>query len=222
MNNGSNSKMGMKWEIYKYNFRWSDWVSYIDGWIPKVSLSVPIIGYLLLFNDSISEHLIFNTLANEDIQNFGLGGIERLRLIYYGMFLLGISNFIYKLKKPHIFRFGTNITDYTKNCLDTFNYDRFFSMHEIIQRDGHFTLDGKYDTKEWDVFTAHSSNWEVSKNQYGGLLRSILSEHFFRSDIKRKNWLSICVIMSTLGYLLLAIPSLDIFIKVFITTFMQS
>lgn len=219
MSNIIQSKLKIKWDTLTYNFRWSDWVSYIDGWIPRFSLFVPIVGYLLLFNDTISNHIIFNTLANENIQNFGYDGIERLRFIYYGLFLLGISNFIYKFKKPHIFRFGTNITDFTKNCLDTFNYGRFLNMHQIIQVEGHLTLDGKYDTNEWDVFTTHSSNWDVAKKQYGGLLRSVLSEYFFRSDVKGRSWLLICVSFSTLGYILLALPSLDIFIKVFLTTF---
>ena len=213
------SKIRLKWTTLTYNFRWSDWVTYIDGWIPKFSLFVPIVGYLLLFNDTISSHITFNILANENIQKYGFDGIERLRLIYYGLFFLGISNFIYKFRKPYIFKFGTNITEFTKNCLDTFNYERFLNIHQLIQVEGHFTADGKYDTKLWEVFTKHSDNWDVAKNQHGGLLRSILFEYFFRSDVKRKIWLFICVSFSTIGYVLLALPSIDIFIKVLLTSF---
>lgn len=82
------------WQTFSYNYCWSDYVAYIDGWIPKLALSVPIIGYLILFNDKISEILIFKELANEDTLSFGLSGVQRLRLIYFGLILLGVSNFI--------------------------------------------------------------------------------------------------------------------------------
>jgi hypothetical protein len=54
----------MKWSTFSYNYRWSDYVAALDGWIAKSAMTVPIVGYLILFNDSVSEHLSFNTLAS--------------------------------------------------------------------------------------------------------------------------------------------------------------
>jgi len=206
-------------------------VTYIDGWIPKLALSVPIIGYLIIFNDKVSEMLIFKELANEEAFSIGLDGVQRLRLLYFGLIFLGISNFIYRLKKPYQFKFGTNLVDYTRTSLENCTLYDYMQMHGTIRSKGHLTTSGKYYDSEWDGFVEASTNtgegtdkvkrdgdWESAKSKYGGLLRGILAETFFRYDIGKRFWLSLCVLLSTLGYLFMLAPSLDLFIKVCIST----
>jgi len=220
------------WQTFSYNYCWPDYVKYIDGWIPKLALTVPVIGYLILFNDKISELFIFTEIANEDTLLFGLSGVQRLRLIYFGLILLGASNFIYLIKKPFHFKFGRNIVDYTRTCLELFSLGDYIQMHGTIRHEGHLTLDGKYYDSEWEGFLNTAKNagegtdyvkrdgdWDGAKSKYGGLLRGILRENFFRYDIKRRYWLSLCLLLSTGGYLLMLIPSADLFVKVCISSF---
>ena len=220
------------WSTFIYNYRWSDWVGFIDGWIPKFALFVPILGYLIIFNDSISEILIFEKLANETVNSPGLGGVLRLRLIYFALILLGVSNLIYRIKKPYQFRLGTNLVDYTRTGLEIFTLSDYVEMHGTIRNKGHLTLSGKYYDSEWEGFLDAAKNsgegtdsvvrngdWESAKSQYGGLLRGILNEIFFRYDSGKRIWLTICLSLSAIGYILLIIPSLDIFIKVINSTF---
>jgi hypothetical protein len=220
------------WSDFSYNYRWSDYVKYIDGWIPKLALSVPIIGYLILFNDKMSELLIFDEIANEDTLSFGLSGLQRLRILYFGLIFLGISNFIYHINKPRHFKLGTNLADYTKVCLEMLNLGDYSQMHHTIREEGHLTPNGKYYDSEWDGFEESATNtnegtdqvlrdgdWEGAKRKYGGLLREILAENYFRYDIKQRFWLSLCLTLSTIGYALLLVPSLDLFIKVCVSSF---
>lgn len=220
-------------QTFWYNFRWSEWVAYIDGWIPRFAFFVPLLGYLILFNDEITEIMHFQQLAGSSDLYKGLESGERLRLVYFGLIFLGVSNVIYRLKKPHIFRFGSNIREYTSNCLQTLTFGDFQRMHFGIREDGHLTQNGKYYDSEWDGFkkqvlnegegtdeVAITGHWENAKLMYGSLLRSILNEHFFKKDVARKGWLMTCLIISSLGYLLLVAPSLDLFIKVMVSTFM--
>ena len=220
------------WQTFTYNYSWSDYVGYIDGWIPKLALSVPILGYLILFNDSVSEIISFKHLAKEEINSFGLEGASRLRLLYFGLIFLGVSNFIYRIKKPYIFKFGTNLIDYTKNCLYIFTLGDYIDIHGTIRHEGHLTLSGKYYDSEWEGFLEAAKNtgegtekvirdgdWESAKSKYGGLLRDMLRENFFRNDIKGRFWLTVCLILSSIGYLFLAIPSVDLFLKVVVSTF---
>ena len=214
------------YSTFKYNYRWSDYVRYIDGWIPKLALSVPILGYLILFNDKISDILTFKTIINEESLSFGLSGLQRLRLLYFGLIFLGISNFIYRLKKPYLFKFGTNLVDYTKTCLELFTNSDYLQMSHTIQQEGALTSGGKYCEEEWNCFSDASKNiydseakgWEITKSKYGGLLRGMLNDIFFRYDRGRRFWLSTCLTLSSLGYILLVTPSIDLFIKVFIST----
>jgi len=219
------------WRAEVYNFRWSDWVRFIDGWIPRISIAVPIIGYLILFNDRVSDVVVFNRIANESIRVGGLTGIERLRYVYFGLVALGIGNGIYRFRRPFAFKFGTDIADYTRTCLEVFSFQNFLALHNRIRSDGHLTLDGKYYDSEWDGFRDDALNtdegtanvrrdgdWERACRKYGTLLRSILSENFFREDTSRRAWLLAGVIFSTVGYCLLAVPSIDLFIKVVLSS----
>ncbi len=216
-----------RWQTFWYNFGWSNWAVYIDGWIPRLSLSVPIVGYLILFNDTIGQALEFAHLTSKAVNAFGLTGPQRLRFVYFGLIALGISNFIFRLKKPFAFRFGKNMTDYIKTCLDVFTLQDFVRLHEQIRHEGHLTLDGKYYDSEWDGFLKSARNtgegtervkrdgsWDDARNSYGSLLRSILRESFFRQNTRRRIWLMFCVVLSSIGYLLLSVPSLDLFAKV--------
>ncbi len=225
------------WQRFTHNFCWSDYVPYIDGWIPKLALSVPIIAYLILFNDKISELLSFTELANEENLAIGLSGVQRLRFLYFGLICLGVSNLIYRLKKPYQFRFGTNLVEFTRTCLEVFTLSHYIQINDEIRHEGHLTLTGKYDDYEWDSFLKAATNtettfigsqnkwdgnWEIAKSQYGGLLRNILAEHFFRYDTGKRFWLSLCLVLSTVGYILMLAPSVDIFIKVCLSTFGSS
>ena len=82
----------MRFSAFWYNFGWSDWVGFIDGWIPKLSLSVPIIAYLILFNDAIGGLLRFDILIGSQNVGWGMSSGERLRLIYFALVFLGITN----------------------------------------------------------------------------------------------------------------------------------
>jgi hypothetical protein len=221
------NSLKLRWQTVVYNYSWSNWVPYIDGWIPRFSLLFPFVGYLILVNDEIAKVLQFHHLTGTEQYAWGLSAVIRLRLVYYGLFFLGVSNFIYRLKKPYAFRFGANLIDYTKTGLELFTLGDYVQIHGTIRHEGHLTLDGKYYDSEWEGICAaarnqgegtdkvvRSGSWEDAKRQYGSLLRSMLRENFFRNDTRGRSWLTACVLLSTLGYLLLAIPSLDLFAKV--------
>jgi hypothetical protein len=214
-----------KWDTFSYNYRWSDYVSLFDGWIARCSMAVPIIGYLILFNDSISQHLSFNNLANENLVWFGLSSILRLKLIYFGLIFLGAANIIYRWRRPFVFKIGTNRFDYVEKALEHFTVSAYIDIHGTIRHQGHHTLHGKYDDAEYDAFldlavgegpagAARDVNWAAAKSRYEGLLRAMLIENFARNDVKRRFSLSCCLALSLTGYLLLAIPSADLLIKV--------
>lgn len=222
----------MKWATFTYNYCWTDYSAYIDGWIPKFSLMVPIIGYLILFNDEFVQIFEFKRITSNNFD--GLSAKDRLHLLYFGLIFLGVSNFIYRVKRPWIFVYGENIIEFTKACLESMKYGDFLAFHQTIRREEHLTQDGKYYDSEWDGFVIaalnkgegtqevkRNGNWEDAKRQYGSLLRSILREIHFRNDITRRFWLSLCLALSTIGYICLIVPSADIFIKVIKSIFID-
>jgi hypothetical protein len=99
-------------------------------------------------------------------------------------------------------------------------------MHGNIQKKGSISIEGTYHDSEWDRFAdAANTNeewkdirryadWGKATKTHGGLLRSILKESFHYGNRQRRGWLSICVVLSTIGYLPLFIPGVDLIIKV--------
>src|SRR2546425_10048424 len=86
------SRLSIWWSTFVYNFAWSDWTAYIDGWIPRFCFFIPIVGYLILFNDRVVGMMEFHQLTREPYFDWGLTTSARLRCIYYALFCLGVSN----------------------------------------------------------------------------------------------------------------------------------
>jgi hypothetical protein len=217
----------MRWSTFTYNYGWSKYVILFDGWIAKCAMAVPIVGYLILFNDSISQHLSFNKLADENTLRFGLSSITRLKFIYFGLIFLGSANILYRIRRPFVLKIGTNQFDYVEKGLVHFTVSAYIDINGDVRHNGHYTLHGKYYDAEFDGFLdlalgkpgavgrdESTANWLAAKNKYEGLLRSMLIENFFRNNIKRRVSLSFCIVLSLSGYILLLIPSADLFIKV--------
>lgn len=221
----------MGWQHFIYNYSWSDYVVLFDGWVARCAVTVPIVGYLILFNDSISEHLSFNKLAHENLISFGLSSATRLKLIYFGLILLGAANLLYRWRSPFVFKIGRNEADYVENALRRFTAYTYVTIHERIRMGGHKTLHGKYDDAEYESFLDEAlgresgdpkgesiGDWTAAKNKYENLLRSMLIENFFRNDIRKRFSLTACVVLSLLGYSFLLLPSFDLFAKVLVVS----
>lgn len=221
-----------KWTTFLYNFGWSDYVDELDGWIPRLSFAVPIVGYLILFNDSIAKNLTFLELTSGH-SALGLSGDARLKLLYLGLVLLGLANIIYRWRRPYVLRNAHDLDSYVEMGLRNFTVLTFMDLHERIRYSGFdpYTRHGKYYDAEWDAFLDHAigedtgnrvlgrnpktAHWVEAKAKYEGLLRSILTETFFRENTRvRRGWLITSLTIVAIGYILLAVPSLDLFVKV--------
>jgi hypothetical protein len=121
--------MQMRWTTFAYNYGWSNYVFLFDGWIAKCAMAVPLIGYLILFNDTVSQHLSFNKLASENVVGFGLSSVARLKFIYFGLILLGSANFLYRLRRPFVFKVGTNQFEYVEKALRHFTVSAYININ---------------------------------------------------------------------------------------------
>ncbi len=228
------NRLSVWWSTFIYNFAWSDWVEYIDGWVPRFSFFFPLVGYMILFNDQISAVIQFKTITHQSTYAWGLSAETRLHLVYYALFFLGVSNFLYRFKKPYAFRFGRDSVEYTRTAFESFTFGDYVEIHSTIRQKGAWTTQGKYYDSEWDGFAvaarnqgegttavARTGNWEDAKRQYGSLLRSMLRENFFRADTQGRIWLTLCLLLSTIGYCFLIVPSMDLFVKVTYSIFVS-
>jgi len=210
---------------------WFEWVGYVDGWIAKFAFFVPVIGYLLLFNDYIIKKFSLEEFApSADCAFLCFTGPQRLELIYFGLIFLGLSNVLYRIRRPAAFEFGDNTTEYIRTCFDVFTYTQYLNMNDFLSKNRPLTSNGEYRVEDWDNFSKtvlgeHDNghvdsyeNWDGSKSKFGNLLRSMLIENFHLVNQLRLKSLVLCVVLSTIGYVLLVIPSVDIFVRVLANT----
>jgi hypothetical protein len=219
----------VRWSTFAYNYRWSDYLFLFDGWIAKCAMAVPVVGYLILFNDSVAQHISFDTLASEAIARFGLSSGARLKLIYFGLTFLGAANILYRLRRPHVLKVGISQFSYVENAIRHFTAPAYIDIHGTIRHEGHLTNHGKYYDTEYNDFLdealgrdegdprgERNGDWTAAKNKFEHLLRSMLTENFFRNDVRRRYSLTACLVLALIGYALLFVPSIDLFAKVLV------
>jgi membrane protein implicated in regulation of membrane protease activity len=213
----------MRWSTFAYNFRWSDYVWLLNGRIAKLAIAVPLVGYLLLFNDFVAQFISFERLTPGEELYHGLSATARLRLLYIGLVFLGIANAAYFAFRPFVLRTGENRREYVNNSFEQFTATEYIGIHGTTRHEGHVTLYGKYYDAEYDSFLQQSIgdgrsysqvDWGAAKSRFENLLRGMLMEHYFRYDSSRRGRLLICLTIAAIGYACVAIPSVDLFIKV--------
>ncbi|MDU8926317.1 hypothetical protein RXV86_02870 [Alisedimentitalea sp. MJ-SS2] len=230
----------LRWSVFSYNFTWDDYSEFLNGYAAKASFLVPIIGYAVLFNDYVTDHLEFENLTNEVKTTFFLDSESRVRFIFFGFLLLAAANTFYRIFRPYAIKVSETSQGYADYFLKYGTAGTFLRLHQEIHHSKFdpLTIDGKYYTDDWDLFWQEASwagsgknelikedrnqklvgydrvNFSEAKKRHENVLLSILRETYFRESRKRRPLLVICLTFATVGYLLLLIPSIDLLLRV--------
>jgi len=215
----------LKWTTFEYNFGWPNYIWLFDSWLAKAAIGIPIVGYLILFNDSVAGHLTFEKLTHGSVDWSLVPQHYRLRLVYFGLVFLGIANFLYIARRPYVMKLGTSEWKYISHLLERATLHDFIQLNGAIKNgDANITVHGKYYDAEWDAFLVQSGgkgkvaaftpNFNQAKLTHESLLKSILIETYARESRKRRFSLCAAIFFGLLGLFLLMIPSLDLFIRV--------
>lgn len=106
----------------------------------------------------------------------------------------------------------------------------FMELHSEIRSEGHRTLGGKYYDTEWNGFVElargvgegtddvrEPANWEAARSRYEHILRGILVDAWFRRCTMKRLRLTFLILVSSFGYALISLPSVDLFFAVLFT-----
>lgn len=222
--------IAMKWRVFWYNFKWPDYVWALDGWIARASLGIPLLGYLIIFNDTVAGYLSsFDVLAGPPPAWHFIDGATRLKMMYLGLVSLAVANAVYFWRRPRLMKWGTSEESFIDNAMRGFKVGDFVRINSTIRDRSALTQDGKYYTAEWDQFLGLADgerggsgreadfsgvHFEEAKARFGSLLRSMLTDYYFGAVIQHRVALVVCLVFAALGYLLLAIPAIDLFLRV--------
>lgn len=221
----------LRWDVFSYNFRWSDYSRLLDGWFAKAAVAVPFVGYLILFNDTVANRISFHSLTNSEGGFFGLTSGARLKFVYLGLVCLGVANIVYFVRRPYVLKLGRDQPEYVEHALKHFTLADYIQINGDIRGSGFdpYTQHGKYYTDEYEGFLKYASHpstanptgmaadpfhWADAKSKYENLLRSMLIETYFRETVRRRGSLITSIFLAMLGYSLLLVPSTDLFLRV--------
>lgn len=211
---------------------WHEYVFLFEGWANRAAILVPIIGYVILFNDVIAKEISFDFMTSDQSSLFLFSSVSRIRFIYFGLFLLGVSSLIYLCKRPWVIRYGASEIEFVSYGLSRFSgadYLWFKRTNRLAGKGDMPTRD--YQTR-WAAFESALSKyeheiglgenhfeWQNIRRKFEIFLSSVLRETFHVETRKRRVTLMLCIALSALGYLLLIIPSIDLFQAVLRSTF---
>ena len=237
-----------RWQSFWYNFQWGDYANFLNGIAAKASVFIPLIGYAVIFNDYITGYLSFKNLTGALETTLFINSSDRLRFIFVGLITLALANLTYRICRPYVVKIGETQTKYIDYMLQYATASTFLALHQGIKHSGFdpYTQEGKYYTDDWDLFWRESTwqrsgkgdlraedysqklagydlvNFNNAKARHQSLILSILIETYFREGRKRRPQLVCCLVIASIGYVFLLIPSLDLIAKVLQLTFLTS
>lgn len=103
-------------KLWPDQIAWSDYTFLFNVWIARISIAVPLVGYLILFNDTVSSYISFQNIAPEGAQRLRLDLVDRLRFIYLDLIALAVANAVYFLRRPDVMQLGENVFEYVSNA----------------------------------------------------------------------------------------------------------
>lgn len=104
--------------------------------IMSLTILVPVIGYMILFNASLVSHFeLSNELFNESNSSespISSGNKSRLFYFYFGFFFLGLSTVLYKLVCPVIVKENSSAKSYVDEVSSTMTKLKIAKLVEVV------------------------------------------------------------------------------------------
>jgi len=186
----------------------------------RVVSLIPIIGYLILFNDKIADIASFNTLAGvgeDDASPFILGGLTKLRLVFFGSLLVLCSYATYRVFRPEVLQASNNDLEFSELVRQR------YSVYELaeIEKEGFSEKWRKRTDAFWVVFgKPRSQQPQVSGYRFDARAAMFSKHGDYISFLAREYWVGMMhtyrlarlssAFFGIVGYLLLTFPTMDV------------
>jgi len=208
--------------------------------IIKLTMLAPFIGYLILFNNELANYFVLSAEligASSEVNIIDKENISRLYYLYYGLITLGVSSILFSIFCPAVIKDHENEFNYINSEVQIFTTNRVnLAYLEISQ-----TL--PLDSEEYKSFEKIVKKYNSSKDDAVASFKGGMSPEFdFQGvvnekksneskaytdmlnlywDLKNTSGIAlrlIILVMYILGFVLVLIPSINVFWKVLVLT----
>ena len=204
------------WKMIRWNFV----EKVANNNLSKIIGLVPLVGYLILFNDQIANLASFDTIANAQDDNFSpflLSSLVKLRFVFFGSLLVLLSNLTFNLFRPPVLEQSKGDIEFSARVRDSYSVYEIASMEEQVLSDDWKPRSPFY----WEILgEVRSTKPKVSGFRPDARV-AMFRDHADYIHFLAREWWSgmihtyrsarvIALAFGVVGYSLLAIPTIDI------------
>lgn len=200
--------------------RWETVKGVANNDFTRVVVLIPIAGYLILFNDEIAAMVSFDTLAGvgePDRSPFLLDGLAKLRLVFFGSFLILFSFLTYRLFRPEVLEDSKNDLEFSELVRQRYSVYELARIEESVHSEAWTERTEAF----WIVLGKRRSKKPVVSGYRPDVRAQMFSKHGDYIGFLAREWWEgmmhthrparICSLaFGVVGYVMLAIPTLDI------------
>ena len=201
-------------------FQWEVVKAIANNSVARAAVLIPLAGYLILFNDEIATFISFNTIAGvegEMDSPFFLTGLSKVRLVFFGSMSIFVANIVYRAFRPPVLDATESDIDFSTRVAEA------YSVHEIAAMDREVHSDKWTPRTEafWIILGKPRARKTVVAGYRPDARKQMFSDYADYIHLLSREWWRgrmnqfriarmLTLLLAALGYLFLALPTLDI------------
>jgi hypothetical protein len=199
---------------------WSSVKGVASNDLTRIVGLIPLVGYLILFNDEIAKFISFDMIAgvgHDAASPFVLGNIIKLRLVFFGSLFVLFSYLIFRVFRPSVLERSNGDLEFSTRVRDSYSVYEIASMEAEVYSDtwkprteALWIVNGRMRSRKPVVSGFRPDARSYMFTHHGDYIHFVAREwwagrmHTFRGARLASMFFGIT------GYVLLAVPTLDI------------
>lgn len=209
-------KFHADWEITQ----WSSVEKIASNDLTRVIGLIPLVGYVILFNDELANLASFEIIAGVDDSNispFFLTSLAKMRLVFFGSLFLLLANVAFRYFGPRVLRHSKDDMEFSRRVRDCYSVHELASMEEEVFSERWKPRISPF----WSVFGSTRSRKKVVSGYRQDVRAHMFDKHGDYINFLAREWWAgqmhtyriiriLSLVLGCIGYFLLALPTLDI------------
>ena len=186
---------------------WSAVNTLSNSFAVRSTVLIPLIGYLILFNEKMADYLNLIGALNSGDSHHGVS--VRLLSLYMGLCFVAAAVMVYSLRCPREIKGFSTAPEYISNVQETVSGPSLRTLEVTISNEP--SMQHEFEPLRIVQVSVSGVTVETDNTNY---IRGLLFLHFQLLDESREYSRFLCIFFYAIGFTLIAIPSLKIFVRV--------
>lgn len=207
------------------------------GDLARYTITIPVFGYLILFNDTVANLLKFDALTNSAEPLF-FTTTARLQFVYFGLLLVALASVWFRTRSPEQTKISSSVSEFQKYALENYSTYQIVLTFLKNNREHHF---GNFDDTQFSrddlvkflssaapnaialenalydefwFYMSEVSEHDVAVRKSREFLMALFEADYIFASHERQLESKAVFLVSGLGFVFLAVPSVEVFVSV--------